>query len=220
MTSPDQPVTTSPQLRAFSTTPRRPVVTSSNNKNDDDDDGNDDGGSNDGRTPRLTHVSAAGTAHMVSVADKAPTRRVARARCAVRFSDAAALALVRANQLRKGDVLAVARVAGIMAAKRTPDLVPLCHPVALTHAEVDLRCLADADAQDGYEGGRIEIEATVSCDGKTGVEMEALTAASVAALTVYDMCKAVDKGMVIEGLRVVLKEGGRSGRWVEGERKG
>jgi cyclic pyranopterin phosphate synthase len=118
--------------------------------------------------------------------------------------------------MKKGDVLGVARVAGIMAAKRTPDLIPLCHPIAITHAEVEL--LLVGGKGEGEEGGEIEITATVSCDGKTGVEMEALTAASVAALTVYDMCKAVDKGMVVEGLRVVLKEGGKSGRWVEGGR--
>ncbi|SPQ22917.1 b6fd3225-6e35-4f97-ba14-8aa3a45e3dbf [Thermothielavioides terrestris] len=182
-------------------------------------------------SPRLTHVTGSGAAHMVSIADKAATKRVARARCRVRFSSPLAPALVRANQMKKGDVLGAARIAGIMAAKRTPDLVPLCHPVALTHAEVELRFVSgergkgkgkgSADGERGGEGGggaaaaaaaaeeeeekeeeeatEIEITATVSCDGKTGVEMEALTAASVAALTVYDMCKAVDKGMVIEG---------------------
>jgi cyclic pyranopterin phosphate synthase len=149
---------------------------------------------------------------MVSIADKTPTKRVAQARCTVRFSSPTALALVRDNQIKKGDVLGVARIAGIMAAKRTPDLIPLCHPIALTHAEVEL--VPDSEGRD-----EIEITATVSCDGKTGVEMEALTAAGAAALTVYDMCKAVDKGMVIEGLRVVLKEGGKSGRWVEGEKQ-
>jgi cyclic pyranopterin phosphate synthase len=106
--------------------------------------------------------------------------------------------------MKKGDVLGVARIAGIMASKRTPDLIPLCHPIALSKATVDLDVTGD---------DRVEIAATVTCDGKTGVEMEALTAASTAALTVYDMCKAVDKGMVIEGLRVVLKDGGKSGRW-------
>lgn len=107
--------------------------------------------------------------------------------------------------MKKGDVLGVARVAGIMAAKRTSDLIPLCHPIPISKVTVDL------DA--GIESNTIEIQATVTCDGKTGVEMEALTAASTAALTVYDMCKAVDKGMVIDGLRVVLKDGGKSGRW-------
>ncbi|KAH6849955.1 hypothetical protein B0I37DRAFT_396720 [Chaetomium sp. MPI-CAGE-AT-0009] len=170
----------------------------------------------------LTHVTASGSAHMVSIADKAPTRRVAQAKCAVRFSTREPLALIRANQMRKGDVLGVARVAGLMAAKRTPDLIPLCHPVALTHAEVELVLCGGGGEEEG-EGGRggadeVQITATVSCDGKTGVEMEALTAAGAAALTVYDMCKAVDKGMVIGDLRVVLKEGGKSGRWVEGEK--
>jgi cyclic pyranopterin phosphate synthase len=154
---------------------------------------------------------------MVSISDKSPTKRVAQAKCTVRFSSPTALALIRDNQIKKGDVLGVARIAGIMAAKRTPDLIPLCHPIALTHAEVELYPSQDHGEGEGEGKGEIEITATVSCDGKTGVEMEALTAAGAAALTVYDMCKAVDKGMVIEGLRVVLKEGGKSGRWVEGE---
>ncbi len=159
---------------------------------------------------------------MVSISDKTPTTRRARAKCTVRFSSPVAPALVRANQMKKGDVLGVARVAGLMAAKRTPDLIPLCHPIALTHAEVELVVLpaaATTTTATPEETDRIEITATVSCDGKTGVEMEALTAAGAAALTVYDMCKAVDKGMVIDRLRVVLKEGGKSGRWVEGERE-
>ncbi|KAL2024637.1 hypothetical protein VTK56DRAFT_6838 [Thermocarpiscus australiensis] len=191
------------QLRLFSATPHQRAT--------------DNKDKSDAARPRLTHVSASGAAHMVSISDKAPTKRVARARCSVRFSSPTALALVRENQIGKGDVLGVARVAGIMAAKRTPDLIPLCHPVPLTHAEVELGLAAEEE-----EGGRngIDIVATVSCDGKTGVEMEALTAAAAAALTVYDMCKAVDKGMVVEGLRVVLKEGGKSGRWVEGEKVG
>ncbi|KAK0722899.1 hypothetical protein B0T26DRAFT_644173 [Lasiosphaeria miniovina] len=170
---------------------------------------------------KLTHVSKSGAAHMVSISSKVPTSRVATAKCAVRFSDPLLLTLVRENQMKKGDVLGVARVAGIMAAKRTPDIIPLCHPIALTHVRLDLTPVdapREDSSRDGSSGGGwIEITATVACDGKTGVEMEALTAASAAALTVYDMCKAVDKGMVIEGLRVVLKEGGKSGRWVEGK---
>ncbi|KAK4230866.1 putative molybdenum cofactor biosynthesis protein 1 B [Podospora fimiseda] len=162
---------------------------------------------NDDNSPKLTHVSSTGAAHMVSISEKTPTKRLASAKCTVRFSSPLPLTLIRENQIKKGDVLGVARIAGIMAAKRTPDLIPLCHPIALTHAEVELNPTGEKE---------IEISATVSCDGKTGVEMEALTAASAAALTVYDMCKAVDKGMVVEGLRVVLKEGGRSGRWEEG----
>jgi cyclic pyranopterin phosphate synthase len=145
---------------------------------------------------------------MVSIAKKEVTSRIAIAACTVHFSDATALKLIRDNQMKKGDVLGIARIAGIMAAKRTPDLIPLCHPVPVSHVSVDLR-----PTQEGSGAESIEIRATVECDGKTGVEMEALTAASTAALTVYDMCKAVDKGMIVDGLRVVLKDGGKSGRW-------
>lgn len=159
----------------------------------------------------MTHVSESGSAHMVSIANNEPSKRVAKAACSVHFTNDVACKLIKENQIKKGDVLGVARVAGIMAAKRTPDLIPLCHPIAITKVNVDLGVHEDEKG-----GGRIEIEATVACEGKTGVEMEALTAASTAALTVYDMCKAVDKGMSIQGLRVILKEGGKSGRWVEG----
>lgn len=163
---------------------------------------------------------------MVSIAHKQPTTRTARAVCAVHFSHPLALRLIRENGHKKGDVLGVARVAGIMAAKRTPDLVPLCHPVMISHVSVELEPRGGGEwgggggeeGEAGGGGGYLEVSATVTCDGKTGVEMEALTAASAAALTVYDMCKAVDKGMRIEALRVVLKEGGKSGRWVEGMR--
>lgn len=141
---------------------------------------------------------------MVSISEKTVTTRVATAACTVYFSDDTAIRLIRDNQMKKGDVLGVARVAGIMAAKRTPDLIPLCHPIAISRVSVDLDVIGDR---------QIEIRATVTCDGKTGVEMEALTAASTAALTVYDMCKAVDKGMAVQGLRVILKDGGKSGRW-------
>ncbi|KAK6950355.1 hypothetical protein Daesc_008681 [Daldinia eschscholtzii] len=161
---------------------------------------------------RLTHVSESGSAHMVSISDKTPTKRVAKAVCGVYFTNKLACQLIKENQVKKGDVLGVARVAGIMAAKRTADLIPLCHPIAITKVTVDLEVLGNEDDK----AGRVEIEATVACEGKTGVEMEALTAASTAALTVYDMCKAVDKGMSIQGLRVILKEGGKSGRWVDG----
>ncbi|KAG9505691.1 hypothetical protein J7337_002663 [Fusarium musae] len=153
---------------------------------------------------KLTHVSASGEARMVSISDKTATSRIAKAACTVRFSNSTAIELIRDNQMKKGDVLGVARIAGIMASKRTPDLIPLCHPISISKAAVDLDVRGD---------DRVEIVATVTCAGKTGVEMEALTAASTAALTVYDMCKAVDKGMIIEGLRVVLKDGGKSGRW-------
>ncbi|KLU88945.1 hypothetical protein MAPG_07926 [Magnaporthiopsis poae ATCC 64411] len=164
--------------------------------------------SNNNSQPKLTHVTASGAAHMVSIASKAVTTRIATAACTVVFSSPTAVRLILENQMGKGDVLGVARVAGIMAAKRTPDLIPLCHPVAVSHVSVELDAVTGRD--------RVEVRATVGCDGKTGVEMEALTAAATAALTVYDMCKAVDKGMRVDGLRVVLKDGGRSGRWVEG----
>ncbi|KAI0380907.1 molybdenum cofactor biosynthesis prote [Hypomontagnella monticulosa] len=160
---------------------------------------------------RLTHVSETGSAHMVSISDKTPSKRVAKAACSVHFTNDMACKLIKENQVKKGDVLGVARVAGIMASKRTPDLIPLCHPIAISKVSVDLVVHENDDGT-----GRIEIEATVACEGKTGVEMEALMAASTAALTVYDMCKAVDKGMSIQNLRVVLKEGGKSGRWVNG----
>jgi cyclic pyranopterin phosphate synthase len=149
----------------------------------------------------LTHFDAAGAARMVDVGDKPATSRLAVARGAVRMAPAT-LALVREGRAAKGDVLGVARLAGIMAAKRTADLIPLCHPLALTRVEVDLE----------PQEGRVAIEARVAVTGQTGVEMEALTAVSVAALTVYDMLKAVDRGMTIEEIRVVLKDGGKSGR--------
>jgi cyclic pyranopterin phosphate synthase len=150
----------------------------------------------------LTHFDEAGAARMVDVGDKPATSRLAVARGAVRMAPAT-LALVREGRAAKGDVLGVARLAGIMAAKRTADLIPLCHPLALTKVEVDLE----------PQEGRVAIEARVAVTGQTGVEMEALTAVSVAALTVYDMLKAADRGMVIEEIRVVLKDGGKSGRF-------
>ncbi|KAF6830203.1 molybdenum cofactor biosynthesis protein 1 B [Colletotrichum plurivorum] len=159
-------------------------------------------------SPSLTHVSPSGSAHMVSISSKPSTSRVAKAVCTVTFSTPLALRLVRASQVKKGDVLGAARIAGIMAAKRTSEIIPLCHPIALSHVAVELEPASGRDDETV-----LDVEATVTCDGKTGVEMEALTAASAAALTVYDMCKAVDKGMVIGGLRVVLKDGGKSGRW-------
>ncbi|KAK8114070.1 molybdenum cofactor biosynthesis protein 1 A, partial [Apiospora kogelbergensis] len=167
--------------------------------------------------PKLTHVSQTGSAHMVSISDKPPTKRTAKAVCTVRFTNELAIKLIEENQMKKGDVLGVARIAGIMAAKRTPDLIPLCHPIAISKVSVDVSTQKNTVGEAGDGSSlTVEIEATVSCEGKTGVEMEALTAASTAALTVYDMCKAVDKGMAIEGLRVVYKEGGKSGTWVEG----
>ncbi len=151
----------------------------------------------------LTHFDAQGRAAMVDVSAKDETARVATARGRI-VMEPATLAKIQAGQMGKGDVLGVARLAGIMAAKRTADLIPLCHPLALSKVTVDL-VPVEPDA--------VEIEATVKLVGRTGVEMEALTAVSVAALTVYDMCKAIDRGMRIEGIRVVLKEGGKSGRF-------
>jgi cyclic pyranopterin phosphate synthase len=151
-------------------------------------------------TSPLTHFDAKGDAHMVDVSDKDVTARVATAKGAVLMAPET-LALVREGRAKKGDVLAVARLAGIMAAKRTAELIPLCHPLPITKVSVELTAADD----------RVEIEATVAVTGKTGVEMEALTAVSVAALTVYDMLKAADKAMRLTDIRLVHKEGGRSG---------
>ena len=151
----------------------------------------------------LTHFDAQGRAAMVDVSAKDETARVATARGRIVMAPAT-LALIEAGQVGKGDVLGVARLAGIMAAKRTSDLIPLCHPLALSKVTVDLTPAAP-DA--------VDIEATVKLVGRTGVEMEALTAVTIAALTVYDMCKAADRGMRIEDIRLVLKEGGKSGRY-------
>ena len=142
---------------------------------------------------------------MVDVGEKGVTRREAVARGTV-LMQPATFQLIMAGGLPKGDVLAVARVAGIMAAKRAPDLIPLCHPLLLTHVAVDLQPASD--------GAGVLIEATVRTTGKTGVEMEALTAVSAAALTIYDMCKAVDRGMRISDIRLAQKRGGRSGELV------
>ena len=155
---------------------------------------------------RLTHIDEDGAARMVDVGGKGVTARVAVARGRVRMS-AEALALVEQGS-HKGDVLQVARIAGIAGAKRTADLVPLCHPLMLDRVQVDLSIDRDACA--------VVVEATVACTGRTGVEMEALTAVSVAALTVYDMVKAVDKAMVIEDVTLLEKQGGRSGHYVRG----
>ena len=150
----------------------------------------------------LTHFDAEGRARMVDVSDKDVTARVAIARGSVEM-EAATLDRIRQGAIKKGDVLAVARLAGIMAAKRTHDLIPLCHHLALTAVEVDLRAVPERNA--------VDIEATVKTTGRTGVEMEALTAVSVAALTVYDMCKAIDRAMRITDIRLAHKSGGKSG---------
>jgi cyclic pyranopterin phosphate synthase len=152
----------------------------------------------------FTHFDAEGRAVMVDVTEKDVTDRVAVAKGSVRMAPET-LRLVMEGGLKKGDVLSVARLAGIMGAKRAPDLIPLCHPLALTSVKVDLLCDPDRST--------VEITATCRLSGRTGVEMEALTAVSVAALTVYDMCKAVDRGMVIGEIRLVRKEGGKSGTY-------
>ena len=153
--------------------------------------------------PRLTHLDEAGHAHMVDVANKAVTHRRAVAEAYVRAA-AATIEMVVEGRAPKGDVFATARIAGIMAAKRTSDLIPLCHPLALTRVTVDIEVA---------EATLLHVVAAAETDGKTGVEMEALTAASVAALTLYDMCKAVDRGMEVESVRLLTKEGGKSGTW-------
>ena len=154
-------------------------------------------------TQKLTHFDEAGRAAMVDVSAKAETSRTAIARGRIVMAPET-LALIQGGQVGKGDVLGVARLAGIMAAKRTSDLIPLCHPLMIAKVTVDLTPVTP-DA--------IEIEATVKVNGQTGVEMEALTAVTVAALTVYDMCKAADRGMRIEAVRLVHKSGGKSGTY-------
>ena len=152
--------------------------------------------------PRLTHFDAKGKARMVDVTAKAVTERVAVAKGSV-LMQPETIALIAAGGVKKGDVLSVARLAGIMGAKRTPDLIPLCHPLALSSVAVDLAVDRKRNA--------VDITATCKLEGKTGVEMEALTAVAVAALTVYDMCKAVDRGMRLTDIRLVHKTGGKSG---------
>jgi len=153
---------------------------------------------------KLSHVDAAGGARMVDVSAKPETARAATAKGRVSML-AATAALIASGQAAKGDVLAAARIAGIMAAKRTAELIPLCHPLAIAGITVELEVTAEA----------VEIAATVNTTGPTGVEMEALTAVSVAALTIYDMLKAVDRGMRIEAIRVVSKSGGKSGDFAQ-----
>jgi len=151
---------------------------------------------------RLTHFDAEGKAAMVDVGDKDVTDRAATAKGSI-YMQPATIALITAGGVKKGDVLSVARLAGIMAAKRTPDLIPLCHPLALTSVAVDLAIDPARNA--------VDITATCKLKGRTGVEMEALTAVAIAALTVYDMCKAADRGMRIADIRLVRKSGGKSG---------
>jgi cyclic pyranopterin monophosphate synthase len=151
---------------------------------------------------KLTHLDEAGRPHMVDVTGKADTNRIATAKGMVRMQPAT-FKLIMSGGVAKGDVLSVAQLAGIMAAKKTPDLIPLCHPILIGSVQIEFTP-SEADSTIG-------ITATVESTGKTGVEMEALTAVSVAALTIYDMCKAVDRGMKIENIRLVHKSGGKSG---------
>lgn len=153
---------------------------------------------------KLTHLDDDGNSQMVDVAGKAITHREASAEALVRMQPDTLL-LIRDGGHKKGDVLAVARIAGIQAAKKCADLIPLCHPLMLTSIKVEFELLENSN--------QLRITASCGLDGKTGVEMEALTAASVAALTIYDMCKAVDRGMVIESTRLLEKTGGKSGPW-------
>lgn len=155
----------------------------------------------------LSHLDESGRARMVDVGHKAETERVAVARGAVTMQPATLQLIIEGN-LKKGDVLAVAQLAGIMAAKRTSDLIPLCHPLPLTH--VSVTCTPNP------ETNQVEIEATARVTGRTGVEMEALTAVAIAGLTIYDMAKAVDRSMRLEDVRLVAKSGGQSGDWITG----
>lgn len=153
----------------------------------------------------LTHLDEKGQARMVDVGSKAHTERAATATATI-YMQPETLSMIVEGKHKKGDVMATARIAGIMAAKRTPDLIPMCHPLMITSVKVDL--LPDMD------NNCVVIEATCKTVGQTGIEIEALTAASVAALTLYDMCKAVDRGMVIDQVKLLEKIGGKSGHWV------
>ncbi len=152
----------------------------------------------------LTHIDEAGRAKMVDVGAKGETEREGVAEAIIRMQPAT-LERIKAGQIKKGDVLAVAQVAGVMGAKKTPDLIPMCHPIAITGVDFDFK-IDDANST-------ITIQAAVRTIGRTGVEMEALTAVATAALTIYDMCKAIDKGMIVDGIALVKKSGGRSGLW-------
>ncbi len=151
----------------------------------------------------LTHVNENGEANMVDVGEKPYTKRTARAQAVVTMKPET-LALIKANEIEKGDVYATARIAGIMAAKKTSELIPMCHPLPIEKVSIDISELSDT---------KVLIESFVSCTYKTGIEMEALTAANVAALTIYDMCKAVDRGMEISDCYLTYKDGGKSGKF-------
>lgn len=159
-------------------------------------------------TAKLSHLDSQGRARMVDVTEKEETSRIAVARGAV-FTRPETLSLITEKRIEKGDVLAVARVAGIMAAKKTPDLIPMCHPLNITSVEIHLTPRQNP--------ARVEIEAVARVTGKTGVEMEAMTAVSVCGLTIYDMCKAVDREMSIGEIRLVKKSGGKSGTFIRKE---
>ena len=154
---------------------------------------------------KLTHFDAAGQAHMVDVGNKAETARIARAAGSI-YMEPATLELIRSGSAKKGDVLGIARIAAIQASKRTGDLIPLCHPIALTRVSAEFTIDTEHSA--------VHCQVTAECHGRTGVEMEALTATSVGLLTIYDMCKAVDRGMHIENVRLLEKAGGKSGHWL------
>ncbi len=158
---------------------------------------------------KLTHFNQQGAAHMVDIAGKAITHRIAIAEGAINMQETT-LSLIKNGQHQKGDVLGIARTAGIMAAKKTAELIPLCHPLSLTHIAIDL--VIDEDKTAVYCTCRTET------DGKTGVEMEALTAVQITLLTIYDMCKAVDRGMLISNIRLLEKSGGKSGHWQQGHK--
>ena len=153
---------------------------------------------------QLTHFNQAGEAHMVDVGAKTTTDRVAIAEGLITMQPQT-LELIMAGEHKKGDVLGIARIAGIMAAKKTSDLIPLCHPIMLTHISVDLTPLPEKQA--------VHCQTTVKTTGQTGVEMEALFAVQIALITIYDMCKAVDRGMTLENIRLIKKAGGKSGTW-------
>lgn len=176
---------------------------------------------NQSSSMKLTHLTEQGNAHMVDVSEKAETKRTAIAEGFITMQ-APTLATILSQRAKKGDVLATARIAGIMAAKKTSDLIPLCHPLMLTNITVDLLPIwgddtPSTEATPRHSKGEhpcgIHVVARASLVGKTGVEMEALTAASIACLTIYDMCKAIDRGMEIGDIRLVRKEGGKSGTW-------
>lgn len=158
-------------------------------------------------TDKLTHFDAAGQAHMVDVGGKSETRRIARAEGRI-LMQAATFETVRSGTSKKGDVLGIARIAAIQATKRTGELIPLCHPIALSRVAVDF--ISDP------ERSAITCRVTAQTVGRTGVEMEAMTGVGIGLLTIYDMCKAMDRGMRIEGIRLLEKDGGKSGRWLAG----